>query len=76
MKSLPPDIEILITQDGAYIEIEGFIKFLRNDSNIPPEYAAEAIHLKKIAEYLEENLQEVILQRQLLHGEYDTEKPN
>lgn len=75
-RGLPPDIEILMTEDGVYIEIEGFINFLRNNSQVPDEYKGEIIHLEKIADYLESQLQDAILQKQLLNGEFDTDKPN
>ncbi len=67
MKSLPPDIEFLVNDEGAYIEIVAFIRFLRAKEGVPEEYKAEIIHLEKIADYLEENFAEIISQRELLN---------
>lgn len=76
MMGLPSDIEVLITEAGVFIEIQGFINFLKDDKNVPEEYRAESLHLRKIAEYLEERYQEVLLQNQLINQEYDPSKPN
>jgi len=76
MKTLPRDIEILVTHDGVYLEIESFIRFLRSNENVTEEYKDEVVHLVKIAEYLEENMAEAIAQRRLLDTSFDTEKPN
>lgn len=73
---LPPDIEILCTEDGVYLEVEGFINFLKNTDDIPEEYRDEAKHLKKIAEYLESQLVEVLAHKRLLDENLDTNKPN
>lgn len=75
MKPLPADIEILITDEGTYIEIESFIRFLRSP-DVDPEYAEEAQHLLKIAQYLDDHMAEAIAQRKLLTTDFDKDKPN
>jgi hypothetical protein len=74
-KELPPDIEIMVTEDGVYIEITGFIKFLRSD-DMSDEYRSEILHLKKIADYIESHYEDAILQKSLLTEEFDRSKPN
>jgi len=76
MKTLPLDIEVHMTEDGVYIELEGFIRFLKNTDDMPSEYQEEVVHLRKIGEYLESQLSEFILQKQLLSGQYNKDKPN
>lgn len=76
MKALPPDIEYLINDEGIFIEIESFIRFLKNNDNISDEYQSEARHLVKMAEYLEEQLAEIISQKSLISGIFNTDKPN
>jgi hypothetical protein len=76
LRSLPPDIDFLVSSEGAYIEIESFIRFLRSEENVPDEYKSETIHLQKIAAYLESELAEVLAQKRLLSEDFDTEKPN
>ena len=76
MLDLPPDIEVLITEDGVYIEIEGFIRFLRSNDDVEGQYRDEIVHLIKIADYLEARLSQAILQKQLLSGEMNKERPN
>lgn len=73
---LPADIEALVTEDGAYIEIASFIKFLRDDSHVTPEYKVESAHLKKIADYLEDQLVDLLSQKRLLNEIFDESKPN
>lgn len=74
--SLPSDIEFFVNDEGAYIEVESLIKFLKSDENIPPEYINEARHLKKLAEYLETQLAEILAQKTLMSEVFNTEKPN
>jgi len=74
--SLPSDIEFFVNDEGAYIEVESLIQFLKSDENIPPEYATEARHLKKLAAYLETQLAEILAQKKLMSEVFDTEKPN
>lgn len=75
-KSLPMDIEVFANENGAFIEIESLIRFLRADENIPIEYQSEARHLKKMADFLEEQLSEILAQKRLLNEIFNTEKPN
>lgn len=75
-KSLPADIIVFTNEDGAFIEIESLIRFLRSDDNIPEEYLPEARHLKKMADFLEEQLAEILSQKNLLSEIFDTSKPN
>lgn len=71
MKTLPPDIEFLVNDEGAYIEVEAFIKFLRSEENVSDEYKNEIVHLQKIADYLEEQFAEILTQKQLMNFESD-----
>lgn len=75
-RSLPADIEVLVNDDGAYIELESFIRFLRSDENVPEEYKPEAKHLKKIAEYLESELGDLLAQKKLISEVFNTDIPN
>lgn len=75
MKRLPPGIEYLINDRGAFIEVESLVDFLRSD-DIPEEYKVEAAHLKNLASYLETELAEVLSNKRLLAEPLDTEKPN
>lgn len=74
-RSLPAELEFLVTDEKAFIEIEGFIRFLRSD-DIPPEYLSEAKHLKNIAAYIESQMAEILSQRRLLAENFDPDRPN
>ena len=76
MKTLPADIEVMITEDGVYIEVEGFIKFLRATDDVEEEYKDEIVHLNKLAEYLSEHLAEALAQKRLIDASFDRERPN
>lgn len=73
---LPHDIEFLVNEDGIFIELESFIRFLRDNKNVPDEYKSEEIHLKKIADYLSESMADLISQKRLLSEIFETDKPN
>ena len=73
---LPADIEFLVNEDGVFIEVESFIRFLRNNKDVPEDYQGEVRHLNKIADYISEQLAELIAQRKLLNEVFKAEMPN
>lgn len=76
MDKLPHDIQFLVNDSGIYIELESFIRFLRDNKNVPDEYRAEEVHLRKIADYLSESMADLISQKRLLSEIFETDKPN
>ena len=73
---LPADIEFLVNDEGIFIELESFIRFLRNNNNVPDEYQGEVRHLNKIADYISEQMAELISQRKLLNEVFKDDLPN
>ena len=75
-KKLPADIEFLVSEDGAYVEIESFIRFLRDHSNVPDSYKEEIPHLNKMADYLEDQFGEILAQKVMLDETFNKDMPN
>jgi hypothetical protein len=73
---VPADIEFLVSNEGAYIEVESFINFLRDQTNIPDAYKEEAPHLLKMADYLEDQFGEVLAQKVLMDEIFNKDRPN
>lgn len=73
---IPADIEFIVSDEGAYVEIESFINFLRNEKNVPEEYKEESKHLLKLADYLEDQFGEILAQKVLMDEIFNKDRPN